>query len=83
MQVRDFFCLIAVAAFIFNGCAFIFQGTNENMSFDGGQGSAEVRTNGAKTGDTPCKIGLNETKNILSSSKKLVIRLRVTELQTV
>ena len=38
-KLGTFFCLIAVAAFIFNGCAFIFKGSNENMSFDGGQGS--------------------------------------------
>ncbi|PIU45482.1 MAG: hypothetical protein COS95_03520 [Ignavibacteriales bacterium CG07_land_8_20_14_0_80_59_12] len=68
--MRTVFCLIAVAAFIFNGCALIFQGTSKNMSFDAGPGSAEVWVNGAKVGVTPCKVELKRNQEYSIEFKK-------------
>jgi len=69
-NIRTVFCLIAVAAFIFNGCALIFQGTSKNMSFDAGPGSAEVWVNGAKVGVTPCKVELKRNQEYSIEFKK-------------
>ncbi|MGC9093736.1 MAG: hypothetical protein ACP5JH_10885 [Bacteroidota bacterium] len=53
-SIGTIFCSIAIAALIANGCASIFKGTREEVSFDSGPGAAEVYLNGAKVGVTPC-----------------------------
>jgi hypothetical protein len=64
------FCLIVVAALIFNGCALLFQGTSQNVSFDSVPGAAEVWVNGAKVGVTPCRIALKRNQEYTIEFKK-------------
>lgn len=64
------FCLIAVSALIFNGCALIFQGTRQNVSFDSSPTAAEVWVNGAKVGLTPCKVDLKRNQEYTIEFKK-------------
>lgn len=68
--VSAVFCLIAVAAFIFNGCAIIFKGTKEEVSFDSGPGAAEVYVNGAKVGVTPCRVQLKSKEEYTIEFRK-------------
>jgi hypothetical protein len=69
-SIGTVFCLIAVAALIFNGCALIFQGTSQNVNFDSGPGAAELWVNGAKVGVTPVKIELKRNQEYTIEFKK-------------
>jgi len=69
-NIGRFFCLVAVFLFILNGCALIFQGTSQNVSFDSAPGAAEVWINGAKVGVTPYKLELKRNQEYTIEFKK-------------
>lgn len=52
------------------GCATLFKGTKESVSFDGGPGSVEVYVNGQKAGVTPFKMELKSDKEYTIEFRK-------------
>lgn len=61
---------VLVTGSIIGGCALIFQGTSQSVSFDAGPGAAEVWVNGAKAGVTPCRLELKRNQEYSIEFKK-------------
>ena len=68
--MKQFIALLTCTAFIMNGCAIIFSGTNAGVKMDSSPDGVEVWVNGAKAGVTPCKVELKKNQEYSIEFKK-------------
>ena len=57
-QMGRFTCLLAIAIFIFNGCATIFHGSTDKIDFSSNPTGAKVYVNGQYMGTAPLQLKL-------------------------
>lgn len=69
-KIGFFFSFIAVAALIFGGCATIFKGSTEDVSFFSAPTGAEVYVNGSLLGTTPVTLKLQSKNSYVIEFKK-------------
>lgn len=65
-RIGGYFCLMAVAIFVINGCATIFKGSTDTVSFSSDPSGAKVYVNGLLMGTTPFQLEMksNQTYTI-------------------
>ena len=65
-KVGAYFSLLAAVVFLFNGCATLFKGSTEAISYSSDPSSAKVYVNGQLMGTTPFELQMktNQTYTI-------------------
>jgi len=65
-RIGAFLCLLATFFFVFNGCATIFKGSTDTVSYSSDPSGAKVYVNGQLMGTTPFQLELksNQTYTI-------------------
>ncbi len=57
-KIGRFVCLFAIAVFLFDGCATIFHGSSDKISFSSDPSGAKVYVNGQLMGTAPLELKL-------------------------
>lgn len=75
-----FFAICSLYFIVLTGCALIFHGTTDEVSFQTKPSQSEVYINGLYRGDTPLKLELKSNKDYLVEIKKEGFKTFSTEI---
>jgi len=67
---RNTIAITIISVLLFNGCALIFKGTSEKVSFSSEPSGAKVYVNGQLMGNTPFELKLESKKTYTIEFKK-------------
>ncbi len=56
--IGKYFCLFAIVALVFDGCATLFHGSTDKIDFSSDPSGAKVYVNGQLMGNTPLQLNL-------------------------
>jgi hypothetical protein len=69
-RISAYFCLLATSIFILNGCATIFKGSTDTVSFSSDPSGAKVYVNGQLMGTVPLQLELKSNQSYTIEFRK-------------